>query len=188
MIRAFVAIDLPDDVRAALGEVQARLKREPVGGKVSWTKVSNLHLTLQFLGYVEEPTVPKISAALAGIAARHTMFDLSVGGVGVFPNERLPRVLWVGCNDTAGQLQALAKDVRAAMLAFGFEPEQREFTAHLTLGRIKSPRPDAALTQALDSIKDCRCGTMRVDVVHLLQSQLQPQGSIYTKLSSHKLM
>ena len=79
MIRAFIAIDLTDEVRTAIGEVQARLKPAPVGVKVSWTKVANLHLTLQFLGYVVEPVVPKISAALAGIAAGHTAFELPVG-------------------------------------------------------------------------------------------------------------
>lgn len=187
MIRAFIAIDLPDEVQTAIEETQARLKRSPVGVKVSWAKIGNLHLTLQFLGYVEEPVIPKISAALAGVAVRHAAFDVAVAGAGAFPNERMPRVLWVGCRDEAGKLKALAKDVQAAMRAFGFEPEQREFTAHLTLGRIKSPRPDAALTRALDSVKDCTCGTLRVDAVHLVRSQLLPQGSVYTTLSSYNL-
>ncbi len=187
MIRAFIAIDLPDGVRAAVGEVQARLKRARTAVQVSWTKVGNLHLTLQFLGYVEEPTIPKISEALAVEAKEHNVFEVPVGGAGAFPNEQTPRVLWVGCRDPAGQLNALAKDVQAAMTVFGFQPEQREFTAHLTLGRVKSPRPDAALTRALDSIKDCFCGIVRVDVIHLFQSELHPAGSIYTKLSSHEL-
>ena len=188
MIRAFVAIDLPDAVRSAVEEVQRRLQRAHTGVKVSWTKLANLHLTLQFLGYVEEPTIPKISAFLDQLIVRHAPFDVPVGGAGAFPNERVPRVLWVGCRDEHGKLKALAADVQRAMRAFGFEPEQREFTAHLTLGRVRQPRPDAALTRALDSIKDCACGTMRVDTVHLFQSELHPAGSIYTKLSSHRLM
>jgi len=186
MIRAFIAIDLPDEVRAAIEAVQARLQRAHTGVKVSWTKIANLHLTLQFLGYVEEPTIQKISAALGEVAGQHAAFDVPVGGVGAFPNERTPRVLWVGCRDD-GRLGALARDVQTAMQAFGFAPEQREFTAHLTLGRVKHSRPDAALTRALDSIKDCACGMARVDAIHLFQSELHPAGSIYTKLSSHKL-
>src|SRR5439155_8594780 len=102
-----------------------------------------------------------------------------------FPSERRPRVVWVGCDDAAGELRSLALAVQARMQEFGFEPERREFSAHLTLGRIKFPRPDDALTRALDSLKDTAFGTMRVDAVHLMQSQLHPEGSIYSKLSSH---
>ena len=185
MIRAFIAIDIPDDGRAAITEAQARLKRANLGVKVSWAKIDNVHLTLQFLGYVEEPVVPKISEALAVVAKQHEPFDLPVRGAGAFPGEKRPRVLWVGCDNAEGKLKALVRAVQEAMQQFGFEPEHRDFSAHLTLGRIKVPKPDDALTRALDSIKDTNFGTMHVDAIHLFQSQLHPEGSIYTKLSSH---
>lgn len=187
MIRAFIAIELPDEVRAAVGEAQARLKRARVGVKISWTKIENIHLTLQFLGYVEEAVIPRIGAALDGVAGRHAPFELRVAGAGAFPNEKQPRVLWVGCDDAAGKLQSLARAVQAAMEPLGFRPEQRAFSAHLTVGRVKFPRTDAALTRALDSIKNHTFGAMRVEAIHLFQSQLHPHGSIYTKLSSHTL-
>ncbi len=185
MIRAFIAIELPDELRVALEEAQARLKRARVGVKISWTKIANLHLTLQFLGYVAEPVVERISVALADMAVQP--FAVPVSGVGAFPDERRPRVLWIGCDDVAGKLKTLAAAVQAVTQPLGFEPERREFAAHLTLGRIKFPRPDAALTKALDSLKTQTFGTLRVDAVHLFQSQLHPDGSIYTKLSSHQL-
>jgi RNA 2',3'-cyclic 3'-phosphodiesterase len=185
MIRAFIAIDLPDDVRAAIEEAQTRLKRAHTGVKISWAKIANLHLTLQFLGYVEEEVIGKIGAALQNVAGDHAPFELMVAGAGAFPDERRPRVLWIGCED--GKLTALAKSVHAAMRPLGFEPEQREFTAHFTLGRVKSPRPDVALTRALDSIKNAAFGAMRVEAIHLYQSELHPDGSIYSKLSSHQL-
>jgi 2'-5' RNA ligase len=184
MIRAFIAIDLPDDVRAAIAKAQADL-RQTVGVKISWAKVENLHLTLQFLGDVEESAVEAIRAALAGIAGDHAPFELKVAGAGAFPDERRPRVLWIGCEH--GELTALAKSVHAAMRPLGFEPEQREFTAHLTLGRVKQARPDDALTRALDSIKNAAFGAMRVEAIHLMRSELHPDGSIYSKLSSHQL-
>ena len=194
MIRAFIAVEMSDDIRIAISDAQARLKRAHVGVKVSWTKVDNIHLTLQFLGYVEEEVVAKIGAALERIVAEHTAFELDVRGAGAFPDEQRARVLWVGCEDTGGKLKALAQGVQAAMQPLGFEPEHREFSAHLTLGRVKPapmksgfPKPDAALTKALDSIKNQPFGTMRVDAVHLFQSQLHPEGSIYSKLSSHRL-
>jgi 2'-5' RNA ligase len=187
VIRAFIAAEIPEDVRAALGEAQARLKRAHVGVKISWVKIGNIHVTLQFLGHVEEAVIDKISLALESVAKQYEPFELVVRGAGAFPNENRPRVLWVGCDDAGGRLRRLAADVQKAMQPLGFEPERREFSAHLTLARVKEPRPDAALTKALDSIKNANFGTVRVDSIHLMQSQLHPEGSIYTKLSSHAL-
>src|SRR6266404_8369849 len=187
MIRAFIAIDLTDDVRAAIEEAQARLKRTNLGVKISWTKVANLHLTLQFLGYVEETVVEKIKPALQLVAAQHQPFDVSVQGAGAFPNEKRPRVVWIGCGDDGNRLPALARAVQTATQPLGFVPEHHEFSAHLTLGRIRSPRQDAALTRAIDSLKDTSFGTLRVETIHLFESQLHPEGSIYSKLSSHAL-
>jgi 2'-5' RNA ligase len=187
MIRAFIAIDIPDDVRAAIEEAQARLKRAHVGVKISWTKIDNLHLTLQFLGYVEEAVVDPIKSALQNVAHEHPPFDLTVHGAGAFPSENRARVIWVGCDDSQGKLKALARAVQDAMQPLGFEPEHREFSAHLTLGRAKFPRPDAALTRAIESLKNTAFGTLRVDAIHLFESQLHPEGSIYTKLSTHTL-
>jgi len=189
VIRSFIAVEISDEIRSAIGEVQARLKRasRDSGMKVSWTKVENLHLTLQFLGYVEELAIPKISTALDAITTQHTAFEVVVRGAGAFPDERRPRVLWVGCEDAGARSGLLAKAVQGAMEPLGFQPEHREFSAHLTLGRVKNPHPDAALTRALDSIKNEAFGTLRVEAIHLIQSQLHPEGSIYTKLSSHIL-
>jgi len=187
MIRAFIAIDIPDDVRIAVEEAQKRLKQTPVGVKISWTKVANLHLTLQFLGDLEEVAVDKLKPALQLVAAQQQPFEVSVGGAGAFPDEKRPRVIWIGCGDTGNTLQTLARAVHGAVQPFGFTPEHHEFSAHLTLGRIRSPRPDAALTRAIDSLKDTTFGTLRVEAIHLFESQLHPEGSIYTKLSSHAL-
>src|SRR5882724_134464 len=136
MIRAFIAIDLSDEVRVAIEEAQARLKRMDLGVKISWTKVANLHLTLQFLGYVEETVVEKIKPALQLVAAQHQPFAVSVRGAGAFPNEKRPRVVWIGCDDAGNKLKTLARAVQDAMREFGFTPEHHEFSAHLTLGRI----------------------------------------------------
>ena len=187
MIRAFIAIDLPDDVRVAIDDAQARLKQAHVGVKISWTKVENLHLTLQFLGYIEEAVIERIEFALQSVAAQHPPFEVLVCGAGAFPDESRPRVLWVGCDDPEGRLKALAGAVQAAMRPLGFEPERREFSAHLTLGRVRVPRPDVALTRALDSLKDTAFGALRAQAVHLFKSELHPEGSRYTKLSSHVL-
>ncbi len=183
MIRAFIAIDLPPEVRAAVGAAQERLRRAPMGVKISWSNVANLHLTLQFLGEIPAEQAPEISAALEQVAGRVTPFEVEVTGVGGFPDVRCPRVVWVGCRDETGRLRELAERVRGR----GWRAEAHEFTAHLTLGRVKVARPDGALTRALDSLTTQSFGTMRVEAVHLFQSQLHPHGSIYTTLSSHRL-
>ena len=187
MIRTFIAIDLSPGVRAALSAAQAQLKQTPTEVRVAWTKIANLHLTLQFLGDIETAAVAGISTALTKVAATAPGFDVPVDGTGAFPDVHRPRVVWIGCDDSAGKLQALARAVQAAMRPCGFQPEPVPWTAHLTLGRIRTPRPDAALTRALDSLTNQAFGTLRVDAIHLFQSQLQPGGSIYTKLSSHPL-
>jgi 2'-5' RNA ligase len=187
VIRAFTAVDIPEDVRAAVKEAQVELKRAHVGVKISWTKIDSLHLTLQFLGSIEETLVDKIKSGLQSVAGQHQPFDLAVCGGGAFPNENRARVIWVGCDDAGERLKALARSVQAAMQLLGFEPEDREFSAHLTLGRIKVPRPDVALTTALDSLKNTDFGTLRIEAIHLVESQLHPEGSIYSKLSTHAL-
>lgn len=187
MIRAFIAIDIPDDVRAAIEEEQTRLKETNFDVKISWTRIANLHLTLQFLGNIEEKAVDNFKSALRLVAAQHQPFGISVRGGGAFPNETRPRAVWVGCEDSRDQLKTLALAVHDAMRPFGFIQEHREFAAHLTIGRIKLPRPDVALTRAVKSLKDTAFGTLRVEAIHLFESELHPEGSIYTKLSSHAL-
>jgi RNA 2',3'-cyclic 3'-phosphodiesterase len=187
MIRAFIAIDIPEDVRAAVKEAQTRLKQLPIGVKMSWTKIDNLHLTLQFLGSIKETLADRIKSGLQSVAGGHQPFDLSVHGAEAFPNEKIPRVVWVGCDDPETKLKMLALAVQQAMRLLGFEPEHHEFSAHLTLGRIKAPRPDVALTKALDSLKNTTFGTLRVEAIHLFESQLHPEGSMYVKLSTHAL-
>jgi 2'-5' RNA ligase len=187
MIRAFIAVELPGEVREQLGKVQAVLRRARLGVNVSWVRIENVHLTLQFLGDIPEASVPTIGRQLDEVTACRAPFELSAGGLGAFPGWNRARVIWVGCDDRQGRLGELAGAVRSAMDLIGFEPERREFAAHLTLGRIKFPRPDATLTKVADSLKDTACGTIRVRDVHLIQSELHPHGSIYTRLSSHSL-
>ena len=187
MIRAFIAIDIPNDVRAAIDEAQTKLKRAPVSVKISWTMIANLHLTLQFLGPIEEAIAEKIKPALQSVTIQRQPFELRVLGAGAFPNEKRPRVIWVGCDDAGGQLKGLVQAVQEALRPIGFGPEHHEFSAHLTVARIRVPRPDVALTRALDSLKDTSFGALQVEAIHLFESQLHPEGSIYTKLSSHAL-
>ena len=184
-MRLFIAVDIAEPVRKRLGEFIAQLDHAARGAK--WISPKNIHVTLKFLGHVEENKAEKISSVLEEVAARHTVFDLDLVGTGAFPNASRPRVIWVGGHDQSGTLYRLQADVEAAMIALGFVPEDRAFVAHLTLGRIKSPTPNPKLAVALESAKSKSFGLTHVGEIHLIQSQLHPTGAIYTKIGSWQL-
>ncbi len=184
-MRLFIAIDLADVVRQRIAEFAAELHRVARGA--SWTKSENYHLTLKFLGHVEEEKVGEIESALVEVAAHHSAFDLDFIGAGTFPNPRAPRVIWVGGHDRSGAVYQLQVGAEAAMKSLGFPPEDRAFTAHLTIARIKHAAHNPKLAAALEEAKARSFGIVRVERLHLIESQLNPQGAIYTKIGSWEL-
>ncbi len=188
MIRVFVACDLSSAVRERLVLAQQQLRHKEVRSRVSWVRSGNLHLSLQFIGLVGEEFVESIGSALAAVASDWWPFSVPVRGLGAFPGLRRARVLWAGCRDPDNQLSRLAAAIQQDLEPLGFPPEQRPFAAHITLGRIRRPQTDPALTAALSCLTNEEFGMLQVDAVHLFQSQLLPDGAIYSKLSSHPLI
>jgi RNA 2',3'-cyclic 3'-phosphodiesterase len=176
-MRLFVAVPLPGEIRERLAEVQDRLRRAQAD--VSWVKPGNLHITLKFLGETEPTRLDRIRPALADGAQNVAAFAAEVAGVGTFGG-RVPRVVWVGVRDGAEPLAALAGAVEGALAGVGFPREKRGFTAHFTLGRVRSPRNIGALLDALRAEPADGFGTARVDQISLMESVLDPAGSIYT--------
>ncbi len=181
-VRAFVAVNLSEPVRAALAEAQGRLRQVPAD--VSWTRPANIHVTLKFLGEMGESGVERVGRALERAAAPHAPFTAGVGGFGVFPPKGPPRVLWAGVAEGAEALVSLQGAVERALAALGFPREGRPYRPHCTLGRVRSPRNAAALVEAAAGLGDGLLGTVTVDHIDLMQSQLHPAGSIYTVLRS----
>lgn len=170
---------LPDEVRQRLAAAVERLRPHAAG--VAWVAPANLHVTLKFLGEVDEGRVPSVAAALAAAAGAHGAFDVSVRGLGAFPSPERPRVLWAGLEDDAGRLGALAGGVDAACAALGFPRETRAFASHVTLGRAREGRRQPALADAL--ARGGEFGRVRVERVALMQSELSPRGSRYSELA-----
>jgi 2'-5' RNA ligase len=181
-IRAFVAVNLDEPLRAALAQAQARLRQVPAD--VSWTLPGNIHLTLKFLGEIGERGVERVGHTLEKAAASHAPFTARVGGFGVFPPKGPPRVVWAGMTEGAGALVSLQASVERALAALGFPREGRPFRPHVTLGRVRSPRNAAALVEAVAALGGGDLGTVAVTHVDLMRSQLHPKGSIYTVLRS----
>lgn len=167
-MRLFFALELNDLARRELDSLQRRLLRNHAN--VQWVKPENLHLTLKFLGEVEENRLPELRQAAEEAAASFSPFLISLEGVGAFPGARHPRVIWVDIQEGRETVVRLARALEEACGRLGFPPEERPFSAHITLGR----------TRALDSLSAPAFKSnepIRVDRLVLFQSKLSPHGS-----------
>lgn len=180
-----MAIRLDESVRAALGSAIAGLRR--VAPAVAWVSPENVHLTLKFLGQVREARAAELVAALAGATSGFAPFEASVEGLGAFPTPLRARVIWAGVGRGAEALVELAGRVDAALAALGFEREARPFAPHVTLGRVRAPRRDPALSDALLAGAGNQFGRLSVERVALMRSDLSPRGARYTELGAVRL-
>jgi 2'-5' RNA ligase len=142
---------------------------------------SNLHVTLKFLGQIDEARVDAIGDALIAAARRTPAFDVNVRGLGAFPTATRARILWAGLAPAA-PLVSLAAAVDAALAGLGIARESRPFAAHVTLGRVRESRRNPALADALARPADC--GRLAVTRISLMRSELHPRGARYTELAT----
>jgi len=185
-IRSFVAIELSDQVREALAELQENLKAQVPPKAVRWTRTESIHLTLQFLGDVAPGKVEAIAEALRGVGAGQAPFTIQLKELGVFPNPGRPRVVWVGVAEPSGALVALQKGVTQALEPLGFEPEKRPYSPHLTIGRADRRAGRQDLAEVGELVTRTEVGTLgqvHVEHVVLMKSDLQPGGAVYTPLA-----
>jgi len=185
-IRAFVAILLPDDVRSALDAEIEQLR--PVGRDVSWVARDNIHVTLKFLGHVEPERLDLAVSALARVAATVAGFELAIAGLGAFPSPTRPRVLWAGLTSGADAAATLARSIDGALAAHGFAREDRPFSGHVTLGRVRQPGRDERLAAALAAGARHQFGRLAVDRLALMRSELSPRGARYSIISAWPLL
>jgi RNA 2',3'-cyclic 3'-phosphodiesterase len=188
-LRAFIAIDLPTPIQEAIEKQTARLRQALGDESIRWAPVINMHLTLKFIGNIANSHINFIRQLLARTAESHPQFDLQIGGLGSFPNSKRPRVLWTGIHAPA-DLVSLQKNIEAGAVRLGYEKEERPFSPHLTLGRVRQnldPQELQKIRSTLDTIQLGNIGTARVDSIHLYKSDLRPEGSLYTKLFSASL-
>jgi 2'-5' RNA ligase len=183
-MRLFIAVNLPSEVRERLAAEQDRLRRAQAD--VSWVRAENIHVTLKFLGETEEKRLERIRPALREVARSGAPFSIQVSGLGSFGG-RIPRVVWVGLQEGAEPLSRLAKDIEAALARLGFPRERRGFTAHITLGRVRSAKNVGALLTALAQTETGPFGSVEVNQFELMRSELRPTGSVYTVLDRFPL-
>ena len=186
MLRAFIAIQLSDDLKRHIGEVQAELKRRAFGlDGLGWVRGEGIHLTLRFLGDIAEEQVEVLGTMLREIAAEMKPFALEARGIGAFPNPRAPRVIWLGLHGTPESMASLRRmhaRIEDGVVNLGFPRESRAFAAHLTLARVRDRQSGAALAKVLEANQDRAVGSFTAVSVGLIKSELRPAGAVYTTL------
>lgn len=188
-IRAFIAIELPDEVRSALAELQAGLQKEKPPA-VKWVDPYGIHLTLKFLGNIETGKISDITGAIEQAAQGFTPLALEVKDLGVFPNFKRVRVVWVGMGGDVAQLKQLQQRLESNLVPLGFARESRPFTPHLTLARVReraSPTEQQRFGQLIDSAKFETVHHFTADSISLMQSQLTTDGAIYRQINKTSL-
>jgi len=185
-IRAFLAIELPEDILQAMSRLQEKLKRE-IGGRISWTRPQGQHLTLKFFGDISTEDVKNICSATQNRIVSESKLNLKVEKLGVFPDARKPRVLWCGVTDDAAKLSVFQKQLDSDFAGIGFPKEDRPFRPHLTLGRIKDSRGITGISETLTKYGTFTAGEFICRELILFQSNLSPQGAVYTKLAEFAL-
>jgi len=179
-MRTFISVELPEAVRKKVAELINGLK--DTGAAVKWVEAGNLHITLKFLGWVEDRDLDNLTALTAQAVSGKGSFRARFKGVGTFPDGRDPRVVWVGTAEGGDGLCELAKSLEETLSKAGFRREEREFRPHITAGRVKEKKGVDRLKAKIQSQVNAEFGETLVDRVHIMKSTLTPKGPVYEKV------
>ncbi|HPH95190.1 MAG TPA: RNA 2',3'-cyclic phosphodiesterase [Anaerolineaceae bacterium] len=187
-VRLFIAIPCPPDLRQNLDQAIQTLRKQLPYPAFRWVKADSIHLTLKFFGETPAEKVPAMAEALARATAGTPRFPMAAAGMGVFPNHRQPRVLWAALQFPT-RLLTLQERIEEEMSQLGFPREKRPFSPHLTLARISNPAPKELplIARTLPTLSLGILGSFQVQQIHLIRSELRPEGARYTTLSSADL-
>ncbi len=183
-MRCFIALSISDPVKRNILEFIDLLKR--YDANVRWLSREGIHITLKFLGDVDESKIVKIEDSLRTVSAMTGRFSLEIRGAGVFPDFSRPGVLWVGAGESE-KLTRLHSDMEEALCRIGFSRDKRRFRPHVTIGRVKSPVGIRTLLKELRSHKESVFGTIDIKEVDLMKSTLKPSGAVYERIFSAPL-
>jgi len=178
-IRCFIAVNLPDEIKKTVGNVISELKK--TGADVKWVNAGNIHLTLKFLGNTDASLIPAMTEALSKKVSLCKPFYITIAGVGCFPSEKRPRVIWIGIEDSE-ILSCIKKDIDVVLSGFGFAPEERAFSPHFTIGRVRSLQKMRELMYSFEEFRKSDFGRVEVSAIHIMKSELKPAGAEYSSL------
>ncbi|MBF0337103.1 MAG: RNA 2',3'-cyclic phosphodiesterase [Nitrospirae bacterium] len=182
--RAFIAINIAEPVQLEIDAAIAPLRQDY--RDVKWVRRENLHLTLKFLGDIDQGQVRRVEAALEGVCTLHRSFSIALRSVGGFPTLTRPKVLWIGVeNDSA--MRGLHRDIDARLSDAGFAREDKPWAAHLTIGRLRDGGNAIGLMEKLTSLKTQDFGLSPVSTIDFMSSELKPGGPIYSVMRKFPL-
>ncbi len=187
-MRAFIAIELPIEIKNSLSKIQEKLATEKL--KVSWVKPHNLHLTLKFLGDISSEQLSQIEQIITEITKTTAGFKIKLETLGVFPDLNAARIIWIGANQVPLELEQLAQQLQIRLAECNIPQEQRIFCAHISIGRIKYKLAPSDLNKAIDKLRnDMKSANREFDCgeITLFESTLKPDGPIYTVLNKFKI-
>ncbi|GAX61268.1 2'-5' RNA ligase [Candidatus Scalindua japonica] len=181
-IRVFIAIEIDSDIKNKLSEYLSKLKR--TGADVRWVAPENIHLTLKFIGNIDEEVLTNLNQIINDAASGVRPFSISIGNIGAFPGLKNPRVVYVYVQERGNDLRRIHEKLDKGVERLGIRKESGKYVGHITLGRVKSQRKISKLKNALCSGTDCFFGLEKVTSLSLIQSKLTPRGPIYTRLNN----
>lgn len=185
LARVFCAVELPSKVRARAVEHITRLRDAVPYARASWERMEKLHITLKFLGEIASNQIETLSDAASRAVQSTRPFILALEGAGAFPPRGVPRILWLGINDSSGSLSELQNHLEEECERAGFAREERPFHPHLTIARIRTPRAARQLAQLHQEL-GFEVIDFSVTELVLMQSELAASGSRYTEISRHR--
>ncbi len=182
VVRTFIAINLDGSLHHTLTEVVERFASSKAS--VKWVAPENTHITLKFLGNVDEDRLAEVYAACEIAAEGFGPIDLEMKAIGCFPSLKRPRIVWLGIEKGAEDVKRLQQKVEAGLERIGFPNEEREFKAHLTIGRVKGRQGISNLCRLLEEDRNIFIGSMRADKISVMKSKTMPSGPVYTELKA----
>ena len=185
MKRVFIAIDISEEARSKAASYVDLLKRAARGQRVGWERSEKLHLTIKFLGDIDDRQLNDVEQAVNKVAAEVSAFRLELSGTGRFPPKGDPRILWLGVIDDGDSL-AISSSLDRELSNAGFEPEKRRFSPHLTIARLREPRLSRDLAAVHENNEFEPVG-FEVREIIIYESKLLPTGSVYTKIAAFPL-
>lgn len=187
-MRTFIALELPKEIKDSLADIQEQLRAS--AADVKWVKPENIHLTLKFLGDINEQQLTQIISILEEIGRDKLSFDISLSTLGAFPKITFPRVIWVGIDKGDNETQDIAQVLEEKIAKVGIPREDRPFSSHITIGRLRSGLNREKLTKNLEGLQK-NFGKYKkeflVTKITLFKSTLVPSGPIYETLKEANL-
>ena len=185
-IRSFLAFELPLEIKRVVARVSDELRQSTLDAK--WVKSDNIHLTVVFMGNIETDDIPAVGEEAKKVCLNHGAFDISLNGMGCFPNTRRPRVIWLGLDGDLERMSCFRDALQERLIPFGIKEEKRRFKPHLTLGRFRRPkRMDSEGLELLSGYEDLSSPVCPLKELALFKSDLKPGGARYTRLDVYPL-